>query len=97
MSNRSVMNRAVSNRTVMNRARNPTPEEERTIRELYAMGLGSPKISQLIGISSHRVLMWLNANGLKRTHGEMLTARRAHGMNFHTKTVPDGYKKERRE
>jgi hypothetical protein len=79
----------------MNRARPPTPSEEQTIRQLYAQGLGSPKISQLIGISSHRVLMWMRANGLTRTHQEMVTARRANGLDFHRKTVPVGFEKER--
>jgi hypothetical protein len=79
----------------VDRSRNPTPTEEQTIRQLYAQGLGSPKISQLIGISSHRVLMWMRANGLTRTHQAMVEARRANGLDFHRKTVPVGFEKER--
>ena len=68
--------------------RDPTPPEELVIRDLYAKGLGSPKISQLVGISSYRVLNWLRNNGLTRTREEMLRLRKENGINFSGQTVP---------
>jgi transposase-like protein len=68
--------------------RDPTPQEGLVIRDLYNKGLGSPKISQLVGISSYRVLNWLRNNGLTRTREEMIETRRANGINFNGQTVP---------
>lgn len=72
----------------MNKSRPPNELEQVKIKELWDMGLGSPKIAQLVGISAFQVQRWMKDNGFTRTKDEMFALRKKNGINFKNITVP---------